>query len=276
MEVRETNCVVRMTEHATRTMMNIVTLNDRSRIRPFLNTNRDWAVYALGDLDPDLYQLSDWFGALEGEGLRSLALVFKGLEPPVVFTLGDPIGVEQILDRGLHVRSIYLSIREEHLTAIEAHYHIHARQPMWRMILEPGDFRSIEGEVNSLTMADFEELTRLYALGGGDAFSRSQLSGGLFYGIKQAGRVVAVAGTHIISIGESVAAIGNVMTDPDHRNRGYASIVTGAVCAEIIRRGIGTIALNVAQSNPAAIHVYEKLGFKKVMPFYEGIALRKE
>ena len=66
------------------------------------------------------------------------------------------------------------------------------------------------------------------------------------------------------------------MTDPDYRNRGYASLVTGAVCAEIIRRGIGTIALNVAQSNPAAIHVYEKLGFKKVMPFYEGIALRKE
>lgn len=269
-------CVVHKSAHPTRNMMNIVTLTARSLIRPFLNTDRKWAVYALGDLDPDLYQLSDWFGALDGEGLRSLVLLFKGLEPPVVFTLGDPIGLEQILDRGMHARSIYLSIREEHLTAIEVYYHIHTRQPMWRMILEPGDFRSIDGEVNSLTMADFEELTQLYALGGGDAFTRTQLSSGLFYGIKQAGRVVAVAGTHIISLGENVAAIGNVLTDPDHRNRGYASIVTGAVCAEIIRRGIGTIALNVAQSNPAAIHVYEKIGFKKVMPFYEGIALRKE
>jgi len=54
-----------------------------------------------------------------------------------------------------------------------------------------------------------------------------------------------------------------------------ATLTTSAVCAELIRRGIRTIVLNVAQSNASAIHVYEKLGFKRYLPFNEGVAVRK-
>jgi ribosomal protein S18 acetylase RimI-like enzyme len=256
--------------------METIPLDNRSLIRAFLETDRNWSAYALGDLDPELYQLSEWFGAIDGDAIRSLVLLFKGLEPPVIFTLGNLIGLDQILDRLMRARSIYLSIREEHLASIEKHYRIHDRAPMWRMILKPSEFRSNDGEAIELHPADVDELTCLYALGGGDAFTASQLSSGVFYGLQKNNRIAAVAGTHVVSIDESTAAIGNVMTHPDERNHGYASIVTSAVCAELIRRGIRTIALNVSQSNPAAIRVYEKLGFKKYAPFYEGIAMRKE
>src|SRR3970040_426272 len=108
-------------------MMDTVRLLDRDQIRAFLNTDRNWSAYALGDLDPELYQLSEWFGAIEGDTIRSIVLLFKGLEPPAILTPGDPIGLDQILDRLMHARSIYLSIREEHIAAIDRRYHIHDR-----------------------------------------------------------------------------------------------------------------------------------------------------
>ncbi len=256
--------------------MEVISLTDRTYIRSFLETDRDWSAYALGDLDPELYQQCEWFGAEDDGRLRSIVLLFKGLEPPVIFSIGEASGLDQILDRLMRARSVYLSIREDHLRAIETHYHISQRDSMWRMVLKPSEFRSLEGEAIDLQLADIDELTRLYALGGGDAFTRSQLRSGVFYGLRKNDRIAAVAGTHMVSIEQSVAAVGNVMTDPDHRNHGYASIVTSAVCAELIRRGIRTIALNVSQSNLAAIRMYKKLGFKKVVPFYEGLALRRE
>ncbi len=256
--------------------MQVAHLNDRDCIRAFLETDREWSAYALGDLDPDLYQQSEWFGAEDDGELRSIVLLFNGLEPPVLFSLGEAIGIDRILDRLVRARSVYLSAREDHLSALDRYYHVHDRQLMWRMILKPSEFRPIGGEAIDLLLADIDELTRLYALGGGDAFTRSQLNGGVFYGLKRNDRIAAVAGTHVVSIEQSVAAVGNVMTHPDYRNHGYASIVTSAVCAELIRRSIRTIALNVSQSNPAAIHLYQKLGFTKYVPFYEGLALRKE
>jgi predicted GNAT family acetyltransferase len=35
-----------------------------------------------------------------------------------------------------------------------------------------------------------------------------------------------------------------------------------------------TVALNVNQRNAAAVHVYERLGYARYCPFYEGIALK--
>jgi ribosomal protein S18 acetylase RimI-like enzyme len=114
----------------------------------------------------------------------------------------------------------------------------------------------------------------LYAFGGGDAFQPEEVDRGVFYGIKQAGQIVAVAGTHVVSDKGHIAALGNVMTRPDQRGHGYATTTTSAVCAELIDRGITTIGLSVARDNLSAIRVYEKLGFKKVVPFFEGIAIQ--
>ena len=86
--------------------MQVTRLIDRDRIRSFLKADREWAAYALGDLDSDLYQQCEWFGAINDGGLRSIVLLFKGLEPPVIFAMGDPIGLDQILDRLVRARSV--------------------------------------------------------------------------------------------------------------------------------------------------------------------------
>ncbi len=49
-------------------------------------------------------------------------------------------------------------------------------------------------------------------------------------------------------------------------------MTTGAVVAELLQRGIETIVLNVSQDNAIAIALYERLGFRRVCPFFEGPA----
>ena len=255
--------------------MRLYPLADPEEIRAFLETDRLWAAYGLGDLEPNLSKLSEWHGADDEGGLCALALLFKGFDPPALFTLGDAQGIALILDAALRAPRVYLNVREEHMPAIRARYRIETREPMWRMTLQPGEFRPVRGAVMPLTPQHTEHLKRLYRLGGGDAFAPSQVVEGAFFGVEAGGVLIAAAGTHVLSEAYSVAAVGSVFTHPDYRGKGYAVMTTSAVCVELIRRGIRTIVLNVAQSNAAAIRVYEKLGFKKYVPFVEGHAARK-
>ena len=120
-------------------------------------------------------------------------------------------------------------------------------------------------------LAELQSLYRLYA----DAcFGPYQLMQGIFYGVERDGRLVAVAGTHLVAHSYGVAAVGNVFTHPDYRGRGLATTATRAVCDELLDRGIELIGLSVSRSNAAAIRVYEKIGFKRHVPFYEGTAIR--
>ena len=119
-------------------------------------------------------------------------------------------------------------------------------------------------------------LEELYSHGGGDAFRPRSLELGVFCGVFDGDRLVSVAGTHVVSDNEHIAALGNVMTHPAYRGQGLATAATSAVCEELLNRGSEMIGLSVSRSNEAAIRVYEKIGFKRRVPFYEGTAARKE
>jgi predicted GNAT family acetyltransferase len=99
-----------------------------------------------------------------------------------------------------------------------------------------------------------------------------ELLHGTFFGTLVADHLVAVAGTHLVSPTYAVAAVGNVFTHPDYRGRGYGTVTTSAVVAELLAREILDIILNVSQSNSSAIHIYEQLGFERYCPFLEGPA----
>jgi ribosomal protein S18 acetylase RimI-like enzyme len=260
--------------------MQIRHLTDASLIRTFLDTDRAWADYALGDLEPEHFQQAEWYGAVndgaeEQGGLLALAMIYRGLQPPICFLMGDGRGVDAILAEGVRLPVIGLSVRDEHLPVLEKYYRPNGIWPMWKMALNPGDFQPVAGEVADITLADVADLRALYALGGGDAFSPQEIERGVFCAIRRAGCVIAVAGTHVVSDNGRIAALGNVMTHPDWRGRGLASIVTSAVVARLIDRGVSTIGLSVNRENVAAIRVYEKLGFKKHVAFHEGNAVRK-
>ena len=257
--------------------MRVVSLTYIDQIRAFLNTDRCWADYALGDLEPELYQFTEWYGVVDEGVLIALAMLFKGFEPPIFFAMGQGRGLELILDRVVREPRIGLSVREEHLPIVDRYYCTDARIPMWKMGLDASEFRPVASDgVRRLTMSDVPDLLALYTFGGGDAFQPKEIESGVFFGLRQNGRLVAVAGTHVVSKSGRIAALGNVMTHPHHRGQGLATIATCAVCAALIEQGIETIGLSVARANASAIRVYEKLGFTKHVPFHEGMAVRRE
>ena len=55
---------------------------------------------------------------------------------------------------------------------------------------------------------------------------------------------------------------------------GWLLALTAAVTAELIRRRIRTIALNVHVDNAAALRVYERLCYERYCTFIEGYAIR--
>ena len=57
--------------------------------------------------------------------------------------------------------------------------------------------------------------------------------------------------------------IGGVYTNPDHRNKGYATQTTSAVTEEALRNAEAA-ALFVRSDNFPAIKAYEKIGFRKI------------
>jgi len=250
-------------------------ITDPVEIRALLETDRSWAVYALGDLSPGFFEHSEWFRT---SNAPALILLYRAFATPVLFALGEPELVRGLLDEIGGEREMYLSIRPQILPLVKARYAVHHETAMWRMVLtglRPAPTQS----ATRLGPADLPALQQLYADGQStgevpDFFAPSMIEPGVFFGIWEKDALVAAAGTHLVAPSESVGAIGNVYTRRDRRGQGLASRVTSAVATELVRLGLRTVALNVNQRNAAAIRVYEQLGFTRYCAFYEGLAMR--
>ena len=260
-------------------MWNTARLDDKVHILSYLETDRLYAAYAIGDLEPGMYEQCAWAGAEREGRMQALVLHYRGLASPPLFLMGEVEGLRAILSEVLCPEQVYLTCLEGHLPMTREFYAWQETIPMWRMALQAASFQSplaLRGGavVRRIELADVVPLADLYALGGGGAFSPVQIEQGVFYGVWVEDRLVAAAGTHLVSVTYGVGAVGNVFTHPDHRGQGYASAATSAVTAELLDRDIQDVILNVSQDNDAALHVYEKLGFERTCPFFEGPAQR--
>jgi GNAT superfamily N-acetyltransferase len=251
--------------------MKVVELVDTAQILAYLETDRLYAAYAIGDLEPELFAHCEWFDAEQDGRLQALALHYSGLGFPIVFLMGGAGGLRAIFEDALYIEQAYFTCCQEHLEIMQSFYEWEP-VPMWRMVLRPDSFRPVGGDCVPLTSDHAGQLTALYAHGEGNAFDPAQVPGGAFHGVFEDGRLMAAAGTHLISPTYGVAAVGNIFTHPDFRGRGYASAATSAVVTELLSRGMRDVVLNVNQENETAIRIYERLGFERYRPFYEGTA----
>lgn len=81
---------------------------------------------------------------------------------------------------------------------------------------------------------------------------------GDFVGVKQDGRLVAMAGERMRP--EGFTEVSAVCTHPDHRGCGYAGALMRVVASKILARGEKAF-LHVYADNAGAIALYEALGF---------------
>ncbi len=248
--------------------------SDRAEIRAVLERDRPWSVYALGDLDPGMFEDCEWHVARE-----ALVLLYRGFGVPVLFATGEADAVPELLAESGEGGPMYLSVRPEVLDALRSTHRIDDEEAMWRMVLGPATLDTeTSDDVRRLGAEDLPALLRLHEDGAAEGekpefFAESMLSTGAYVGMSEGDDLIASAGTHLVSVAESVAAIGNVYVRRDRRGQGLGTTATTAVARTLVEMGIRTIALNVAQTNAVAIRAYERVGFRKYCEFYEGVAV---
>lgn len=109
-----------------------------------------------------------------------------------------------------------------------------------------------------LGLADVPEILELIALTRPGPFLPRTVELGTYLGIRDRGRLIAVAGERLRPPGWT--EISAVCTHPEHRGRGLATRLVRAVAAGIRERG-DTPFLHAAAGNTGAIRLYESLGF---------------
>ncbi len=105
-----------------------------------------------------------------------------------------------------------------------------------------------------------EELVQLVQLVQPGYFQQKTCEMGDYFGIFQAGRLVAAAGERMQMDG--FTEVSAVVTHPDYGGKGYAKQLVAHVVNKNLTRGKIPY-LHVAEQNLPAIGLYEKLGFEK-------------
>lgn len=251
-----------------------VPTRDRVLLRAFLERDRLRAAYAICDLDEQEFAKTRWGVATEDGEPIGVVLEYAGLTPQPLFVMGDPQGVAAVVGDVVRPRLAYLAADASHLQELERYYRIDPGPPMIRMWVDRASFRPVSGVALRLLPSEIGDLNRLYGLGFTAWLSADAIISGVYYGVRVGGKLVAAAGTHVISRSARLAAVGNVMTHPDHRGRGYAKLTTSAVTQELLR-SCDQVVLNVRSDNPPAIAAYRALGYREHCRFEERLARRR-
>jgi hypothetical protein len=134
-------------------------VTDPSRIRRILERDRPWAAYALGDLSPGFAEHCQWYATEDGS--PALLLLFRRFDPPVLFALGPPRGLEDLL-REIDAPVVSLHVRTDALAAVRTRFRPAETRAMWRMVVEPAGFRPVAPEdASALGASDIGAVTRL-------------------------------------------------------------------------------------------------------------------
>jgi predicted GNAT family acetyltransferase len=128
-----------------------------------------------------------------------------------------------------------------------------------QMVWNTKTLQLIEHSFEELNTNHIDEMLELVELTKPGPFLKRTRELGTYLGIREAGRLVAMAGERLKPYGYT--EISAVCTHPDYRGRGYASSLVSFLIQRITRRK-ETPFLHVRAENVDAIRVYEKLGFK--------------
>jgi ribosomal protein S18 acetylase RimI-like enzyme len=246
---------------------------DRDLLRSFLEQDRLYAAYAICDLEEREFARTHWGLAWDGDSPVALVLEYSGPTPQPLFVMGRVDGIEVVLRDLIKPRIAFVAAPARVLPAIETVYRVDPGPAMVRMWVDRTRFRPYPATVHRLLPVEIGDLNRLYQLGFASWLPPTTIVEGVYYGMRVNGQLVSAAGTHVISRSARLAVVGNVLTHADFRGRGFATAVTGAVTAELLR-SCDQVVLNVRADNPPALNAYRRLGFAEHVRFEERLVHR--
>ncbi len=254
--------------------LSVRSTRDRRLLHRFLGQDRVFAAYAIADTDDSEFGRTRFGVAFEDDEPVAVVMEYRGISPQPIFAMGDPAGVSAILRDIVRPRLAYLGAKADVFGGVRDHYRADAPAPMVRMVVEAGTFRPVVGDAVRLDQGDAGHLNRLYQLGFNAYLPEQAVAAGVYYGIRRGTRLIAAAGTHVISPQWGVAAVGNVYTHREYRGQGLGKVVTSAVTADLLRE-CDTVVLNVRADNPPALALYRSLGYREHTEFEERLVHRE-
>lgn len=251
-------------------------LRDPVHIRELLQPRVEYTAYALGQLEPPLFARTRWFWARGTTG-TGLVLHSRGGLGDATFVMGDPDAVSAILSIQPGNAHTYATCQPQHLDGLKQVYRLANQQPMIRMSVTSNEFQGASRVPTvPLSGVDIRRINSLYGSEGGPSYYIPEhIDAGVYRGVVMEGRLVAIAGTHVVSRQEQVAVVGNVFTHPAYRGHGFATAATSAVTAELLNY-CRTVVLTVDPHNTPAVNAYQRLGYREVCQLVEASAARKD
>ena len=245
-----------------------------AELRAFLERDRLFAAYAICDLEEREFARTRWGDGLRRRHAVALVLEYSGPTPQPLFVMGRDDGISAILRDVIRPRAAYVARRARAAAGGRDRPTASTPARRWSGCGSTGrPSGPYPATVQRLLPVEIGELNRLYQLGFASWLPSSAIADGVYYGIRVNGQLVAAAGTHVVSPAARLAVVGNVLTHPDYRGRGFATAVTGAVTAELLRT-CDQVVLNVRSDNPPALNAYRRLGYAEHVRFEERLVHR--
>lgn len=254
--------------------MQIISLHNREKIFQSLQNDVYLHLYSIGDLDDFLWPFTQWYALQKEDHILEIILLYFGHPQPTLLALSSsPDSMKVLLEKmvGLLPPSFYAHLSpglEEALSpAFKAQHHgRHIKMGLRRTSGWPRDNRS---QVKKIPVSALEDVLEFYQTSyPGNWFDPRMLQTGQYFGIHRGEDLISVAGVHVYSPQFKVAAAGNIATHPDHRNQGWATLVTAELCRSLLK-SVKHVGLNVKASNQPALHCYQTLGFESIAPYHE-------
>ena len=256
----------------------MIRLDNKNEIAAFLRKNAFFNIYGISDLGDAAWPHTSWFGLAAKEEIKAVAMLYTALRTPTLLALAEERDLPHL--KGL-LRSVIPLLPEElycHVSIglseiLASRYRVASHGEHYKMgLLEQRRLvvdKNSSARVQPLTKEDFEELLDFYTEHfPGHSFEAPTLDAYPCYGLRGNAGLLSVAGTHVYSGEQRVAALGNIVTHRSHRRKGYAGAVVSKLCRELLGT-VEHIGLNVHVDNVAAIRCYEGLGFRIVASYEE-------
>jgi len=248
-------------------------LRDRADARAFFERDRPWAAWALSSLGADDWPASRlWVDDATGVGVWTYDHPVWG---GAVTTFGGGAALDALLRTVDLPRRAFVKAMPPARAALAARYRFEWLDPLVRMATTSATFRPPDAAPPSVPLGAEHgaELARLYAGWPESRFHVGRLGHGYWYqGIREGGRLVAVAESGIRAPDEGVAIVQGVYVDPARRGRGLARAVTAALTLRLFGAGARDVVLDVRAENAAALAAYDRLGYTVHANFLGGPA----
>ncbi|MFO8035441.1 MAG: GNAT family N-acetyltransferase [Anaerolineales bacterium] len=254
--------------------MKAINLHDKRDIYQHLKLNVPLHIYSIGDLDDFFWPFTTYYGLVEDEQIREIALLYSGHELPVLLAFSNhpqQLGTLLEMIKGLLPPSFYAHLSPTVHEVFRDTYHLTHHGEHLKMALVEGDLclNQQADDAGRIPGSEIGAVLAFYKKSYPENwFDPRMLETGQYFGIKKGGEWISIGGVHVYSPTYNVAAIGNVATHPQHRNKGYATQVTARLCQSLSKE-VDTIGLNVKTNNKAALSCYTKLGFQSVATYHE-------